>query len=352
MSTDVAAVMLPVSRGMVDVDPAAAGHTTSPVGAIRGLKRGDPEPDTHKHTLVHAPAAGAEMAGAECKRPRMDGAGEIGHDSSGVQDGQVAPPPSFSLTSSQNGVSTVPLSGVEFGAPAGVEPRPPANGSTPPTSTPQADGSSQVEGGAQCSGSGTGAEGPESKMTPKRLHVSNIPFRFRDPDLRQMFGQFGKILDVEIIFNERGSKGFGFVTFESNTDAEKARERLHGTMVEGRKIEVNNATARVMTNKKMVTPYSNGDTLSTLPYGWKLSPVVGAVYGPDLYTVSCIRMASMELQIYMGVMLLIAMHSQLRLPGQQQLQQQLPTVTVMGEFTLQTRTTHSHLLLLLLLLME
>ena len=22
----------------------------------------------------------------------------------------------------------------------------------------------------------------------KRLHVSNIPFRFRDPDLRQMFG--------------------------------------------------------------------------------------------------------------------------------------------------------------------
>lgn len=25
-------------------------------------------------------------------------------------------------------------------------------------------------------------------MQPKRLHVSNIPFRFRDPDLRQLFG--------------------------------------------------------------------------------------------------------------------------------------------------------------------
>ncbi|KAG7257113.1 hypothetical protein CRUP_016838, partial [Coryphaenoides rupestris] len=47
------------------------------------------------------------------------------------------------------------------------------------------------------------------KQQPKRLHVSNIPFRFRDPDLRQMFGQFGKILDVEIIFNERGSKVSG-----------------------------------------------------------------------------------------------------------------------------------------------
>ncbi|XP_054024036.1 RNA binding protein fox-1 homolog 2 isoform X4 [Dryobates pubescens] len=107
----------------------------------------------------------------------------------------------------------------------------------------------QTEGGAQTDGQQSqtqSSESTESKSTPKRLHVSNIPFRFRDPDLRQMFGQFGKILDVEIIFNERGSK-------------------------------VNNATARVMTNKKMVTPYANG---------WKLSPVVGAVYGPELYAAS------------------------------------------------------------------
>ncbi|KAG8006638.1 RNA binding protein fox-1-like protein 1, partial [Nibea albiflora] len=101
------------------------------------------------------------------------------------------------------------------------------------------------------------SESTDSKAQPKRLHVSNIPFRFRDPDLRQMFGQFGKILDVEIIFNERGSKGFGFVTFEHSVDADRAREKLHGTVVEGRKIEVNNATARVMTNKKTVNPYAN-----------------------------------------------------------------------------------------------
>ncbi|CAM9402396.1 unnamed protein product [Lampetra planeri] len=114
----------------------------------------------------------------------------------------------------------------------------------------------------------------QSGGTPKRLHISNIPFRFRDPDLRQMFGQFGKILDVEIIFNERGSKGFGFVTFENSGDAERAREKLHGSIVEGRKIEVNNATARVMTNKKPINPYANG---------WKLNPVVSAVYGPEIY---------------------------------------------------------------------
>ncbi|XP_011061464.1 PREDICTED: RNA binding protein fox-1 homolog 3 [Acromyrmex echinatior] len=95
----------------------------------------------------------------------------------------------------------------------------------------------------------TATQGTDLKGQPKRLHVSNIPFRFRDPDLRAMFGQFGPILDVEIIFNERGSKGFGFVTFANSADADRARERLHGTVVEGRKIEVNNATARVQTKK-------------------------------------------------------------------------------------------------------
>jgi len=100
---------------------------------------------------------------------------------------------------------------------------------------------------------------PDNKdSTPKRLHVSNIPFRFRDPDLRQMFGKFGPILDVEIIFNERGSKGFGFVTFASSSDAESARSELHGSVVEGRKIEVNNATARVQTKKPAVIPNVGG----------------------------------------------------------------------------------------------
>ncbi|KAM9304896.1 RNA binding protein fox-1 homolog 1 [Gastrophryne carolinensis] len=134
----------------------------------------------------------------------------------------------------------------------------------------QTDDSAQTDGQQQTQTS----ENTENKTQPKRLHVSNIPFRFRDPDLRQMFGQFGKILDVEIIFNERGSKGFGFVTFENSADADRAREKLHGTVVEGRKIEVNNATARVMTNKKTLNPYTNG---------WKLNPVVGAVYSPEFY---------------------------------------------------------------------
>ncbi|XP_053577343.1 RNA binding protein fox-1 homolog 2 isoform X8 [Bombina bombina] len=136
--------------------------------------------------------------------------------------------------------------------------------SAPTTSTANASStqtdSAQTEGQPQQTQSN---ESTETKPTPKRLHVSNIPFRFRDPDLRQMFGQFGKILDVEIIFNERGSK-------------------------------VNNATARVMTNKKTVTPYGNG---------WKLSPVMGAMYGPELYAAAPGLQADVSLATEAGVQL-------------------------------------------------
>lgn len=67
------------------------------------------------------------------------------------------------------------------------------------------DETSQGEAGVQCSAGGAGAGGSagdssEAKGTPKRLHVSNIPFRFRDPDLRQMFGVRSVRIVTEFLF--------------------------------------------------------------------------------------------------------------------------------------------------------
>ena len=81
-----------------------------------------------------------------------------------------------------------------------------------------------------------------------------------------MFEKFGKVNEVEIIFNERGSKGFGFVSFANKTDAEAAKKALHQTKVDGRVIEVNDATARnkskkTMSQGKLKTSQVNGMAL-------------------------------------------------------------------------------------------
>ncbi|KAJ3615108.1 hypothetical protein NHX12_018676, partial [Muraenolepis orangiensis] len=307
--------MLPVSRGLMDRDreleTMTGVHPNSSVAAaaVRGMKRGDPEPDAQTSaTLV-------DSTGAECKRPRIDGIAEVGQfsaDNFGCQiyptrcyhgnpcqqstdekvGGRQGNKPYKELDGGRNGLALeygaslyaagpVVQGPVEAGGP-GV---PPGNGLVT-----QIDGQSSVGSGGV--GGGGGSVADDDKGTPKRLHVSNIPFRFRDPDLRQMFGQYGKILDVEIIFNERGSKGFGFVTFETSADAERAREKLHGTLVEGRKIEVNNATARVMTNKKITTPFSNGEGLATIPY----------VPGRPVYSAIRAAVPQQAIPTYPGVM--------------------------------------------------
>lgn len=101
-----------------------------------------------------------------------------------------------------------------------------------------------------------------SNTESKRLHVSNIPFRFREPDLREMFEKFGKVTEVEIIFNDRGSKGFGFVSYADKDDADRAKREINHTKIDGRMIEVNDATAR---NKSKRGPASTQQVMMGLP---------------------------------------------------------------------------------------
>jgi len=78
-----------------------------------------------------------------------------------------------------------------------------------------------------------------------RLHVSNLPFIFREVHLARLFSSFGTVTDAEVVTNEKGSKGFGFVSLSSPEEAAAAQRALHGAVIEGRRIEVNRATPRV-----------------------------------------------------------------------------------------------------------
>ena len=70
-----------------------------------------------------------------------------------------------------------------------------------------------------------------------RLHISNLVV---------LFSKYGTVVDAEIIFNEKGSKGFGFVSMGNPGEAAYARAVLQGAIVEGRRIDVNPATAKTI----------------------------------------------------------------------------------------------------------
>lgn len=77
----------------------------------------------------------------------------------------------------------------------------------------------------------------------KKLFVGNIDWGTTEEGLRELFSQYGEIEEAIIIkdkFSNR-SKGFGFVTFAKEEDADKAIAELNEYELNGRKIAVNEA---------------------------------------------------------------------------------------------------------------
>jgi len=95
-----------------------------------------------------------------------------------------------------------------------------------------------------------------------RLHVSNIPFTWSKEKLAEVFGKYGTTFDVEVVYNERGSKGFGFVTFLTKKDALEAKRRMDREIVDGRRLVVNFA------KPKQKTPVSSKEHSSN-NFNWK-----------------------------------------------------------------------------------
>ncbi|HEV2406006.1 MAG TPA: RNA-binding protein [Ktedonobacterales bacterium] len=79
-----------------------------------------------------------------------------------------------------------------------------------------------------------------------RIYVGNLPFSTTDEQLRQLFSQFGDVVDVRVITdrNTGQSKGFGFVEMGTDASSRDAIAQLNGTMLGDRALRVNEAEAR------------------------------------------------------------------------------------------------------------
>ena len=60
----------------------------------------------------------------------------------------------------------------------------------------------------------------------------------------QLFSWFGTVLDAEIIFNDQGSKGYGFVTMAHREEADIVLEKLHHTVIDDRVVRINMANPK------------------------------------------------------------------------------------------------------------
>jgi cold-inducible RNA-binding protein len=77
----------------------------------------------------------------------------------------------------------------------------------------------------------------------KKLFVGGLAWAITTDELREAFASFGDIEDAIVItdrFSGR-SKGFGFVTFTNDADADAATEEMHEKELKGRAIIVNEA---------------------------------------------------------------------------------------------------------------
>ena len=75
-----------------------------------------------------------------------------------------------------------------------------------------------------------------------RLFVSNLAFdTVGETELRDLFENYGRVLDVRVIRRDDRSRGFGFVAFANEDDATRARIELNDKDFYGRRLHVEEA---------------------------------------------------------------------------------------------------------------
>lgn len=79
-------------------------------------------------------------------------------------------------------------------------------------------------------------------MNQAKIYVGNLSYNTTEDQLRDFFGQYGNIDDCKLIsdFQTGRSKGFGFITYASDEEGQKALE-ANGIDLDGRKLKVNTA---------------------------------------------------------------------------------------------------------------
>jgi multiple RNA-binding domain-containing protein 1 len=115
----------------------------------------------------------------------------------------------------------------------------------------------------------------ENHQDPNRLFVRNLPFGTTLDELHQLFEPFGSLLDCHIpVDDQKRSKGFAFVTFDSHHSAKCALHDLNGTDWKGRFLDIHMArrpppSSSSSSLQTTTTTTATTTTLSNTKLSWK-----------------------------------------------------------------------------------
>ncbi|KAJ6764898.1 NUCLEOLAR PROTEIN 8 [Salix koriyanagi] len=79
-----------------------------------------------------------------------------------------------------------------------------------------------------------------------KLYVSGLSFRTTEESLQNAFQNFGQLVDVNLLMDKvaKRPRGFAFLRYKTEEEAQKAIEGMHGKFLDGRVIFVEVAKPR------------------------------------------------------------------------------------------------------------
>jgi len=106
---------------------------------------------------------------------------------------------------------------------------------------------------------GPTSPGPEGPIVdPCNLFIKNLDSNISSSDLFSQFRRFGKIISARVMRDQEtgNSKGFGFVSYSSSEEADKAKQSMHGKTLGTKQIVVRLHEPKKLREAKLANQFS------------------------------------------------------------------------------------------------